>query len=292
MNYIKIYEQIINQAENQDRKKNINNVFEKHHIIPKSVNGGDYKDNLVLLTPKEHYICHKLLVEIYKGTKFERKMYYAMWCMINGNGNQKRFSSSSRIYENFKKEFIKQLPKERFDNRKIVLKYNLLGEFICEYDSVKSASKDTGISSSSIENCSLGKSKRGGDFIWKYKINDIINENIEPYKIKKTGRKNGCIPWNKGMKFDIKYNKKYKKIKQFSINGVFIKEWDCASLINKTLNISTDSISNCCNNKSKTAGGFIWKYSNNVIDDIKPIFYKKPGRKKGSIPWNKKSIDN
>ena len=49
MNYIRIYEKIIDNAENQNRVKvKEGQLFEKHHIIPKSVGGSNDKGNLVL----------------------------------------------------------------------------------------------------------------------------------------------------------------------------------------------------------------------------------------------------
>lgn len=72
MNYQKIYDSIIYNAKNSNRKQfkknHVNYVYyEKHHILPKCLNGNDDVENLVLLTPKEHYICHKLLTYIYLG---------------------------------------------------------------------------------------------------------------------------------------------------------------------------------------------------------------------------------
>jgi 5-methylcytosine-specific restriction endonuclease McrA len=63
MNYKKIYENLIakgiTRGDVPDR--------EKHHIIPKCMGGSDLIDNLVNLTPEEHYLAHLLLVKIYPG---------------------------------------------------------------------------------------------------------------------------------------------------------------------------------------------------------------------------------
>jgi len=65
MNYQQIYESIINNSKNKNRIKLRKNkigyvYYEKHHIIPKCLNGSNDEVNLVLLTAKEHYVCHKL----------------------------------------------------------------------------------------------------------------------------------------------------------------------------------------------------------------------------------------
>ena len=36
---------------------------ERHHIIPKCMNGSNDKDNLIDLYAKEHFIAHKLLAK-------------------------------------------------------------------------------------------------------------------------------------------------------------------------------------------------------------------------------------
>ena len=40
-------------------------IYERHHIKPRCVGGTDDIFNLVDLTPREHYIAHKLLAEEY-----------------------------------------------------------------------------------------------------------------------------------------------------------------------------------------------------------------------------------
>lgn len=56
--------------------------------------------------------------------------------------------------------------------------------------------------------------------------------------------------------------KGYKKINQYDLNGNLIKTWDKVLDITKTMKISKQSISYCCNGKTKTAGGYIWRYVN------------------------------
>lgn len=34
---------------------------EKHHIVPRSLGGNNSASNLVKLTAKEHFVCHRLL---------------------------------------------------------------------------------------------------------------------------------------------------------------------------------------------------------------------------------------
>jgi hypothetical protein len=61
MNYQKIYDQLIDRA----RIRLLECYTESHHIVPRCIGGNDTNDNLVNLTPEEHYLAHQLLVKIY-----------------------------------------------------------------------------------------------------------------------------------------------------------------------------------------------------------------------------------
>ena len=63
MNYNLIYENLITRATNRV----LNCYTESHHIIPKCLGGTDDKENLVDLTPEEHYLAHQILVKIHPG---------------------------------------------------------------------------------------------------------------------------------------------------------------------------------------------------------------------------------
>ena len=73
MNYLKIYDDIINRGKVRDwksskyRRGNVesNCYTETHHIKPRCIGGSNNFDNLVVLTPKEHFLCHYLLTKIY-----------------------------------------------------------------------------------------------------------------------------------------------------------------------------------------------------------------------------------
>lgn len=63
MNYRRHYDLLIERAKNRI----IEGYQEKHHIIPKCIDGVDDKSNLVGLTPEEHFFAHILLIKIYPG---------------------------------------------------------------------------------------------------------------------------------------------------------------------------------------------------------------------------------
>lgn len=58
MNYKQIYDSIIRIAQQSIRSKQDQEIYyEGHHVVPKCLNGSNNKDNIVLLTAKEHFIC-------------------------------------------------------------------------------------------------------------------------------------------------------------------------------------------------------------------------------------------
>jgi len=91
--YLTMYNSIIQNAKNRD----IKGYVEKHHIIPKSLGGTNDNDNIVPLTAREHFICHRLLTKITSG-KSRRKMLHAVGRFIQDGGNVNRLLTS-RQYE-------------------------------------------------------------------------------------------------------------------------------------------------------------------------------------------------
>lgn len=70
---------------------------------------------------------------------------------------------------------------------------------------------------------------------------------------------NGLSKVTKGMREHCKaYN---IKINQYNKDMGIIKQWESASQAGRELNIFQQAIVNCLKGRSKTAGGFIWKYS-------------------------------
>lgn len=88
---------IISKAKKENRKKYQGAYYERHHILPKSLfpNWAKRKENIVLLTAKEHYFCHELLMKIYPRSK---EMQYA-FIMLTYDGAHK---VSMRDYEKAK----------------------------------------------------------------------------------------------------------------------------------------------------------------------------------------------
>lgn len=72
--YTSIYNSIISNAKHELRAKRGQEYYESHHIIPKSLGGTNNSENLVLLTAREHFICHRLLTRMTTGKDLSRMM--------------------------------------------------------------------------------------------------------------------------------------------------------------------------------------------------------------------------
>ena len=103
MNWSKIYIDLVMSRKHRGNAKNIG--YELHHIVPKSLGGDDSDDNLVLLTPREHFLAHLLLVKNSTTTNQKTKMGYALNMMMNTRNNLE--AKNSRLYELFRTEYNK-----------------------------------------------------------------------------------------------------------------------------------------------------------------------------------------
>jgi len=86
----------------------------------------------------------------------------------------------------------------------------------------------------------LGIRESAGNFQWRY--SKYGNENIAPYKIKGNNS---------------------KRVNQYDLNGIFIKTWDSA--LQASIELSVNDIGMCCNNKIDKAGGFQWRFTDEVL---------------------------
>ena len=69
--------------------------------------------------------------------------------------------------------------------------------------------------------------------------------------------------WNNGFhkkKFGANHDNSVK-IKQYDLNGRFVKEWGSIVDASKYYNTTISNIWHCLNGYNKTAKGYIWKYS-------------------------------
>lgn len=95
--YSKWYFSIVDNAIKRNWHKNsIDFYVEEHHYVPKSLGGDD--SSTVILTAREHFICHALLVRMLSG-KSKSKM---AWALMMLKGNSSRYVNSY-LYESTKR---------------------------------------------------------------------------------------------------------------------------------------------------------------------------------------------
>lgn len=108
MNYKRIYKEIITNAyylricrDNDWYLSNGNTYndwgFEMHHIVPKCIGGTNSPDNLIPLTPREHFICHWLLCKIHPENEKLSYAWHAM-CRYTDTQEGRRENSHSFAY--------------------------------------------------------------------------------------------------------------------------------------------------------------------------------------------------
>jgi hypothetical protein len=169
MNYQRIYDEIINNAKPRGlSKKLLEGYFEKHHIIPKCMNGNNSKSNLVLLTAREHYICHWLL---WKVNKENGSLLLAFNNMRCSNGRYKRTYNSLTSKQ-----------------------YDIIKSSLSAYQSrikIGELNPMFGKTHTPEECLRISERNKGRVFTeeWKKKISEA-----------KKGKKTGQIVWNKGLK--------------------------------------------------------------------------------------------
>lgn len=93
----KWYDRLIKTRQNRVKDSLV--YYEKHHILPKSMGGSDNNDNLIWLTPREHFIAHLLLVKFTTG-KARNSMWLALHMMtvISDDHKNNRYIPNSRTY--------------------------------------------------------------------------------------------------------------------------------------------------------------------------------------------------
>ena len=93
----------------------------------------------------------------------------------------------------------------------------------------------------------------------KRSCSDECGSIIKSQSINKGKFEKGTKPWNTGIK-GIKLKPDKNVFQYCAYTGKFIKEWKTAKEAGNMLDINITGISHCCREKSKSAGGHIWRY--------------------------------
>lgn len=99
--YFKKYINLMTKAARRSLKADI--YYERHHVIPRSLNGNDSDTNIVSLTAKEHYIAHRLLTKFTTGDQRYRMLYALDAMGMQSQNTINRYRMPARVYERNKK---------------------------------------------------------------------------------------------------------------------------------------------------------------------------------------------
>ena len=101
--YAKWYKALIEKARNRSDKF----IYgERHHIVPFCISRSNAKSNIVMLTGREHFIAHMLLIKSVEP-RFKSQMIYAIRKMMCTGKGQNRVVSS-RTFEQARRFFAEQ----------------------------------------------------------------------------------------------------------------------------------------------------------------------------------------
>jgi hypothetical protein len=117
MNYQRIYDQLVDKARTENRRKTKRGAkYESHHILPVCLGGTgkttEWKNhpNIILFTPREHIIAHMLLYAIHPKNQ---KLMYSLKMMIE---TRKDVRVSSRLMAEMREKFSESMRGEKNPN--------------------------------------------------------------------------------------------------------------------------------------------------------------------------------
>lgn len=98
--YIARYNSFISSLKGQF----VEGYCEKHHIVPRSHGGSNKKENLISLTPRQHFIAHRMLWKAYGGSM--ARAYF----MMSATGKYGKIGS--KTYAMAREEYSQQVVRQ------------------------------------------------------------------------------------------------------------------------------------------------------------------------------------
>lgn len=136
------------------------------------------------------------------------------------------------------------------------------GEYVNTFNSIKEGREFCG---KKIYNVLVGKRKTSGGYIWLFErvYNSITEEElniiIENANINNSLNNGISTRFKKGQISD-----KRKKVKQYTLDGIYLKTWEYAGVAAKEYSCSISNITMCACGRTKSAVGYKWVYENNI----------------------------
>lgn len=193
--YIKFITTIYNKGKRKLQYK------EKHHIIPKCINKDLYTnpDNIIILTPREHYIAHLILSHCYKvNTNEYNRLIFALFAMTKLKmkfHNRNLYGFTSKQYENLRIKYaearrsymkihindnkyqkLKGKEEPATNKGKIGITNGIINKYINKTDSIPEGWRKGFIQSGKSDHC-----KKALREAWKRNKSNRIKENHPMY---------------------------------------------------------------------------------------------------------------
>lgn len=86
----------------------------------------------------------------------------------------------------------------------------------------------------------------------------------EETKKKLSELRKGKLAGEKNPMYGVRIEKTLKPVKQYTLNGEYVKTFDCVKDAAEYVKCAPTNISACCRGKIKTIKGYIWKYADKV----------------------------
>ena len=244
--YYRKYIELIDYAKSEEYE--LQEDYEKHHIVPRSfyekkhmsIDNSD--DNLVALNLQDHFMAHWYITKCCVQ-KMKRSMEYAvvlMSNMVNCKTNREDTAIAKAVAFALSKVDKMKIPMSEEQRRKI--SEAMIGKnspFYGKHHSEESKKK-------------LSESLTGRVFAEEHRKK--ISEAKIGHEVSEETRK------KLSESMTGNYNARQTQVLQYSKSGEFIAEYPSIMEAERQTGCYNQNISQCCQGKRKSAGGFIWKY--------------------------------
>ena len=235
------------QVSNLGRVKGLPRKTEDGRLLPERyLYGSVYSTGYVVVKLRcnkkpKRYSMHRLVAEHFIPNpeslpiinhKDENKLNNCVdnleWCTQKYNTNYG--CARQRAVKTFRKNYSKE-----------VYQFDFNGNLVGKYDSVTTAAKITHTRHSEVSSCCrmVEHCISANGFMWRY-AEDCSGVKIPPYTIKPSSLT--------------------QRVAQYTLEGVYIKEFDSIGQAALETDTNRSSIGSCCTGRYKSANGFIWKY--------------------------------
>lgn len=192
--------------------------------------------NKYVVEQSESYIINEDNINIVNKWLDEREQYYIK--LFDSNNRDKGYNSTSGGKTNYP-EFTQIInkTKEKKSNSKKVEQYDLNGNLIKVWNSVKEIYTTTQFKNDGISDCSKGLREFYKGYKWKIIDHEKQELNYKPI----------TAP---------------KPILQYDLNGNFMQEFESGTSVKRLLGIDDHLVRGCCNKVYNTSKGFVWIFKN------------------------------